>query len=212
MSEGEDPLRRERAMRPRSDARRTERLMPGEEDHEPVNPGWRSEQKTRSSSRRGPPGMPTSPQEAVIWLQQGGWRWLAGAAALVVLLLIATLWLRSPDDSSEVSRTQPLPTSGSLSILIPTDLPAQATVTEPPAPPPPAAAGAFTVVNTDGQGLFLRSDHVSDPANVIETLPDGTRVEKSGDDFTGPDRVWRRVRAPSGQEGWVAVEFLEAVQ
>jgi hypothetical protein len=67
---------------------------------------------------------------------------------------------------------------------------------------------AFVVINTGDLGLFLRADH-STEAQVIETLPDGTRVEKVGEDFTGPDRVWRNVKVPSGQQGWVAVEYLQ---
>src|SRR5215207_1821089 len=52
MSEPDDESLRERATRPRADVRRTERLAPDEDDHEPVNPGWRSERLHRATSRR----------------------------------------------------------------------------------------------------------------------------------------------------------------
>jgi SH3-like domain-containing protein len=32
-----------------------------------------------------------------------------------------------------------------------------------------------------------------------------------GEDFSGPDRVWKNVRDPDGTTGWVAADFLQAV-
>ncbi|NTU81808.1 MAG: hypothetical protein HGA45_20940, partial [Chloroflexales bacterium] len=82
------------------DVRRTERLdSTGDEwsQAEPVNPGWRSE---RSGSRRAPRrgALPASPQEFQLWLQAGGWRYLAGIAALLVVLLIALLAFARSDE------------------------------------------------------------------------------------------------------------------
>ena len=75
-----------------------------------------------------------------------------------------------------------------------------------------SAGGAqFRVFNTEGQGLFLRQDHSGD-SQVLKTLPDGTIVTVVGQDFSGPDRVWKNVREPDGSTGWVAADYLQTVQ
>lgn len=191
-------------------ARRTEHLTSdGDEwrEREPVNPGWRNERSTgRKPARRG--ALPSSPQEFQLWLQAGGWRYLAGIAALVVVLLIALLAFARNDQREAglppVGEEQPavsqpvLGGAGSESDALPT-------VT--PAPPTPAQPSFFVVTGTAGQGLFLRPQP-STEGDPLTTLPDGTRVEQVGEDVPGADRVWRKVRAPDGQEGYVAVDFL----
>lgn len=69
----------------------------------------------------------------------------------------------------------------------------------------------FRVTNTGAEGLFLRSDH-STNGTPLKTLSDGTIVTIIGEDFSGPDTIWKRVRDPSGTDGWVKSEFLQAVQ
>jgi hypothetical protein len=194
----------------RGEPRRTERLGPnGDEwsEREPVNPGWRSERASgRRASRRG--ALPSSPQEFQLWLQAGGWRYLAGIAALLVVLLIAMLAFARNGQREVGLPSQTLPTSepvlgvGGDSGAAPGALPS---VT--PEPPPPAAPQFFVVTGTSGQGLFLRPQPSIEGA-PLTTLPDGTRVEQIGDDVPGGDYVWRQVRAPDGQEGYVAVDFL----
>lgn len=67
-----------------------------------------------------------------------------------------------------------------------------------------AASGSmFRVTNTDGQGANLRSDPTM-TATVLRSLPDGVTV-------TGGDYAWRAVTAADGQQGWIANEFLAAV-
>jgi hypothetical protein len=193
---------------PAGGGRRTERLTPGGDEwsqREPVNPGWRNERASgRRSARRG--ALPSSPQEFQLWLQAGGWRYLAGIAALLVVLLIAMLALARNDQREAglpgVGQEQPAVSEPVLGGASGEALP---TVTA--APPTPAQPRFFVVANTAGQGLFLRPQP-STEGNPIATLPDGTRVEQVGDDVPGGDRVWRRVRAPDGQEGYVAVDFL----
>jgi hypothetical protein len=88
-------------------------------------------------------------------------------------------------------------------------LPQQPTVTPEPPPPPPESLPVFEVYNTGGQGLFLRNEP---DGNVVATLPDGSRVEQvDEEEQVGTDYVWRKIRAPDGQEGWVAVDFLRPV-
>lgn len=214
---GEHPRRERRPRVSKEDAswtegRSTERLDPADDewkDYEPVNPDWRSSRSTRSGTRRATRAMSTSPQEVQIWLQQGGWRYIAAAAVLLILALILLLSVNrnARNDAPAIGETLGTAVPGSQSESG-TILQQQSTTTaEPPTSAAPTAE-AFVVVNTNGLGLFLRADHDSNSV-VLETLPDGTRVEQIGEDFAGPNYVWRHVRAPSGQEGWVAVEWLE---
>lgn len=191
----------------RGEPRRTERLAPtGDEwsQAEPVNPGWRSERAAGRTGRRS--ALPRSPQEFQLWLQAGGWRYVAGIAALLVVLLIALLaFARNeqraagfPRRAETTETTLPAVGVGAEGAVLPT------VTVAPTVPPTPSF---FVVTGTDGQGLFLRPGP-STEGEPITTLPDGTRLEQIGEDVPGPDRVWRQVRAPDGQEGYVAVDFL----
>jgi hypothetical protein len=191
----------------RGETRRTERLSAGGDEwsqREPVNAGWRSERAT--GARRGKSGLPVSPQEFQLWLQAGGWRYVAGIAALLVVMLIALL-AYGRNDQRETGlglddRRAPTSVVGVGGSLTPAAL---LSVTSMPTQPP--TPKFFTVVGTGAFGLNLRTDHNSE-AGIINFYNDGTRLERIGEDFKGPDRVWRKVRAPDGQEGWVAAEFL----
>lgn len=192
----------------------TERLdQPGDEwrSREPVNPDWRSTRVGQRPAQR-KSALPRSPQEFQLWLQKGGWRYGVGIAVLLVGVLIALLALgRSPQREAGLG----LGASGAGADtpaldLTPIVAQPEAPVTEAePAAPAPAAFGRFTVVGTDGQGLLLRPGPSRDGA-PLATLPDGTQVEQIGDDVAGGDFVWRQIRTPDGQEGWVAVDFLVA--
>jgi hypothetical protein len=75
-----------------------------------------------------------------------------------------------------------------------------------------AATGAqFRVTGTGELGLFLRADHNTN-GEPVKTLPEGTVVTIIGEDFSGPDRVWKNIRDPEGTEGWVAADFLKPAQ
>jgi hypothetical protein len=221
MSEGNDQPQRGGAARPsgdeggRGEVRRTERLSPGGDEwsqREPVNPGWRSERAAGSRGPRRPRGgLPRSPQEFQLWLQDGGWRYIAGIAFLLIVLLIALL-AYGRNDQREAGigiDEQKAPTSfvgvgGSALTPI-----AQPAVTA--APTVTSAPKFFTVTGTGTDGLFLRSTPSTD-GQQIATLPDGTRVERIGEDTTAGGRTWRNVRTTQSpaQEGWVAVDFLTA--
>ncbi|NTW01887.1 MAG: hypothetical protein HGA19_11450, partial [Oscillochloris sp.] len=147
------------------EVRRTERLSPNGDDwsqREPVNPGWRRERTTSArTTRRGRSGLPTSPQEFQLWLQAGGWRYVAGITALLFVLLIAMLAYGRNDqrDTRFGIEDQKAPTSfaGVGSALTPLALP---TITLAPTLPPTPTF--FTVTGTDGLGLFLRPNPSSE--------------------------------------------------
>jgi hypothetical protein len=154
--------------------------------------------------------LPTSPQEFQLWLQAGGWRYIAGIAALIIVLLIALLAYGRNDQRNAGLGVdeQKAPTSfvGVESALTPIARPA---ITAAPTTPP--AAKFFTVKDTGTDGLFLRPDP-STAGQPITTLPDGTRVEQIGADTTAGDITWRKVRTTQSppQEGWVAAKYLTA--
>lgn len=87
--------------------------------------------------------------------------------------------------------------------------------TVPPQPEPeqsaaPPAASAFVVTGTGVEGLFLRPEpNTNNPP--VTTLPEGTRVEWTGESTNDGIREWRRVRSDLG-EGWVAADYLQPAQ
>ena len=205
-----------RATRRRGDTEPTDRLAADRQEHgDPVNPDWRGGRVPRRSRRA--QGLPSSRQEFVLWLQFGGWR-VVLAALVLVTVTIWLIWLTSrPEGATSPFDTRPtdnLTSSGGVSTF-----PQQATVTPratTTAPTTAAGGGAtggaqFRVVGTGSEGLFLRPEHNTDNPPV-KTLPEGSIVTVIGEDFSGPDRVWKNVRDSEGSEGWVAADFLEAVQ
>ncbi len=76
----------------------------------------------------------------------------------------------------------------------------------------PAAGTAWVVTGTETQGLFLRRDHVVDPANILGTLPEGTRVQGLGQEFDDGTRKWQKIQTDQFGEGWVAADFLQPTQ
>jgi hypothetical protein len=180
-----------------------------------INPKWREQRKSRRNRRSRKP-VSASPQELQLWLQQGGWRYVAAVAVVFIIALVFILSLGGGETEEQARGTsgnnatssQPAQgrttESGSGGTTF-TPLP---TVTPAPSPTPTPAQAFYTVVNTGAQGLFLRADHNAN-AEILDTLPDGTRVEQVGEDVPGPNYVWRYVRAPNGLEGWVAVDWLQ---
>jgi hypothetical protein len=178
---------------------------------EPVNPDWRGTRSGQRQARR-KSALPSSPQEFQLWLQKGGWRYGVGIAILLVGVLIALLASARSAEREAGLGFADTNAAGDVPALDLTPIIAQPEAPPTDAQPEPAPAtafGAFTVVGTGGQGLLLRPGPSRDGA-PLATLPDGTRVEQIGEDVAGGDFVWRQVRTPDGQEGWVAVDFLVA--
>ncbi len=181
---------------------------------DPVNPGWRRERTTRRSTRRVPRSavltMPNSAQDIPLWLQQGGWIFVAAVSIIFILALILVLWMgRSARSGDPALGSVSEPGSGLVSEGAATGLELPNSTMQPPTAPLPSSA--FVVVNTEGLGLFLRASADAN-SEIVATLPEGTRVEQIGEDTQGASYVWRQVRAPDGQEGWVAVDFLQLAE
>jgi hypothetical protein len=178
---------------------------------DPVNPNWRESRAAKRTARR-KGALPRSPQEFQLWLQKGGWRYGVGIAVLLVGVLIALLAsARSAEREAglgfgDENTGANVPALDITPIIAQPEEPAAEVE---PAAPPATSFGRFTVVGTGGQGLLLRPGPSRD-GTPLATLPDGVQVEQIGEDVAGPDFVWRQIRAPGGQEGWVAVDFLVA--
>lgn len=178
---------------------RTERL-----DATTPQPRWRP---PRAAGGRGTPIAATNVWQVLPrWLQARGWIYLLVLIVLVVVIFMLTLaWLRGDRRAAPLGVpqstvvTQP---TGEANLLLGNE---GASPASQPAPTP--APRFFVVVNTGGQGLFLRPQPNRNNT-PIATLPDGTRLEQIGDDVPGEDRLWRPVRTPDGLEGYVAVDFL----
>lgn len=145
---------------------------------------------------------------------------LGGALVLLLLALLAWQASRRGNDvttlgvQDEATTAEPageaaaaptgelaLPPGGAIVTVVPFEN------VQPTAPPAAAAAGAFVVARTGVEGLFLRAEPNSN-AQVLNTLPEGTRVETLGEENNDGTRTWRKVRTERG-EGWVAADFLD---
>ncbi len=164
---------------------------------------WRRDRVNRAKGWYNFGFLPTSPQEIQLWLQKGGWLAVV-AGAFLLLLFFGVISANKKQNRLQNAQTtlatpSPLAAEALLSALpTPTGLPATPTI----------KPAFFVVVNTNGQGLFLRLDH-SVESQPIETLVDGVRLEQVGYDFVGPTFAWRKVRSPTGKEGWVAADWLK---
>jgi len=67
--------------------------------------------------------------------------------------------------------------------------------------------GTAVIGNTNGFGVYVRSE----PGlqyEMLTQLPDGSRVEMTGEVQTADGFTWQRVRLEDGRIGWVADNFL----
>ena len=191
--------------------RSTERLSTRENQYgTPVRQNWRSDRPGAKKPSR-TPALPTSGQEVMVLLQDQRVRTILIVVAVCIVLLFlfitftnsgplggATAEEESPDLNAQISAPNP-------------------TITPEPASPETDSAAAegaqLRVFDTGELGLFLRAEPNTSPDNPpIKTLPDGSLVTVIGQDYTGPERVWKNIRDDEGAEGWVATEFLEPAE
>jgi hypothetical protein len=144
------------------------------------------------------------------------------AAALVGLLLFGVSSLSGVVESAvpqssasptavieaapDVASATPTPTATvAASTPTPTTTPTVITPTMTPSSTPEPVPE--TAVVQSGVGVWLRAGPSAE-AEQLEWLLDGTILTLLSDRQVGEDFEWQEVRAPSGQEGWVAVEFI----
>lgn len=84
--------------------------------------------------------------------------------------------------------------------------------------PPPGAPGApgvqgqaAVVRGTGGSGARLRAQP-GNSGQIITVVPENTPLLVIGADRTVDGLVWRNVRAPNGNEGWIAASFVTTGQ
>ena len=76
---------------------------------------------------------------------------------------------------------------------------------------PPAQGQAVVVRGTGGSGARLRAQ----PGNggqILTVVPENSPLLVIGADRTVDGLVWRNVRAPNGNEGWIAANFVTTGQ
>lgn len=200
----------------RRSARQTERLRDTDESHvDPLREDWRRSRSRSAGHARRNQTWPASRQEAIIWLQHGGWRIVAIAAAVVfIIILVLVLNQRSRALPDNILADDTTPTSAVTGgLVLPTQPGDPALAIPPPAtdvPAAPAEGAQFQVTGTSTDGLFLRPEPNTD-TSPITTIPEGSVVTVIGDDSPGPNYNWKHVRAADGSEGWVAADFLQPV-
>jgi hypothetical protein len=146
---------------------------------------------------------------------------VGGGIILLLVLLLAWRTIRNRNTAGTTTPNQPAPFGTTepalLATIAPGEQPSGISVTPAPieiapttaAPAATGATGAFVVTNTGSEGLFLRADPAT-TGTQMETLPEGSKVDALGPEQNDGTRTWKKVKAPDGQEGWVAAEFLVA--
>ncbi len=151
---------------------------------------------------------------------------LVGLGALNILRRQAIT--PTPPTIANLAPTQPIAQGGSMPIdpgssptippvvtLPPTVTPVPSTT---PLPKPPAEIsknGFATIINTDGAGVSLRGGPGTDKdrlgvvlEGLVVEIKDGPQDSQNPDDAAGYP-TWWKVKAPDGQEGWIASNFLQ---
>lgn len=112
-----------------------------------------------------------------------------------------------------VNTPAPAPTSTPRQVPTPTPTATTPRPTLSPAIPSPALTIAapsqlLLVGNTDGDGVYVsRAPATSDR---LRAWPDGTPMVIIGPDFQSGSEIWKKVRDPEGDEGWIPIDYLVA--
>jgi hypothetical protein len=162
---------------------------------------------------------------------------VAGAGLLLLLAVLAagfviatTVAPKVVDLASSTGQTIAQAAVDALSSLTPKQLPtptAAPTIT-PPAPatvaptattrvstPTPTAAptpgpSRLVVANTGGDGVFIRKS--PSLGDRLHAWPDDTPMQVVGEDRQVGGGIWRNVRDPAGNVGWVPAQYLAPEQ
>ena len=150
---------------------------------------------------------------------------LAGGLFLFTLVLASCGFFGQDEQAQVVESTPTAPTPTAIQApptathtaiaLNPTvaSSPTTATATETPptappteVPPTPTVTASWTVGNTGGDGVYIRRS--ADMDDRIKAWPDGTEMVVVGPDVTAEDVIWKNVRDPDENVGFVPAEFL----
>ncbi|MCA9958367.1 MAG: SH3 domain-containing protein [Chloroflexota bacterium] len=114
-----------------------------------------------------------------------------------------------PTETAVAIPSTPSPSSPSAS---PTQEPTftRPAATEPPLPTPTMTTTPSppTVTVSSGVGVYLRAEPNTD-GEQIEWVLDGTVLILLSGRVQGDEFEWQEVRSPTGNEGWVAVPFIQ---
>jgi len=89
---------------------------------------------------------------------------------------------------------------------IPTETPTASLTPTPETPTATSTSVVDTAVVNSPNGLWLRE--APGGTQEVELIPDGTVLTVLPGRETIDDQEWQQVRTPSGNEGWVAVDFI----
>lgn len=89
----------------------------------------------------------------------------------------------------------------------PSSTPAAAQAAPTPLPSPTPAVVRVKIGNTDGLGAYLRPEPSLQARGVV-AWPDGSVLEIVGPDRQFDGKVWRNVKDPRGNVGWIMREYL----
>lgn len=123
-------------------------------------------------------------------------------------------------DQSTPTNDSPVPTIPLSSVSItPSAVRSTGTPTATLTPTSPSSGSASTnaadgqewvVAHTGGEGVYIRREPATGAR--ITAWPDGTTMQSIGSDRTVGGKAWKNVRDPTGELGWVAAAYLQAVQ
>jgi hypothetical protein len=87
-----------------------------------------------------------------------------------------------------------------------TAVPARATPVATPAAAQPQMGAKYKVVNTSGDGVYIRRNPVQ--ADRIVPWPDNTVMEYAGEQTDNEGIHWAKMKDPRGNVGWVPTQYL----
>ena len=118
----------------------------------------------------------------------------------------------SPTPATEAvleSNTSPSPTPLPTATVMPSPALPETPSAPPTVTPEPTVELERAFVNSPVVGLYLRT---APNGEIVERLDDQTELVLLGDEQTVEGLLWVRVETPSGNEGWVASDFLRTEQ
>jgi hypothetical protein len=131
-------------------------------------------------------GGPTGRQRQAVAERDGSWTALASG---------------TPPPAPSAAPPQPTPQPPEPPTAVPAQSPMPSIV-----PATPASAVSLVVVGVGAQGVSVRT--APGTGARVKVWPEGTAVAWLGEEQEAADRLWKKVRDPDGNIGWIAADFL----